>query len=200
MGNSKLNKLGCISVGTRLDVFLRLIISSSIFFVFKKKNVNFFRSIQKLILWPSEYFDLLSLLLYSNPLFMNTKCFDLSAYWNSLNFKGVLYYIFKISGMSCWLIIFINIKYKKNKYSKVNKVISQEVLFKSMAWAEREVSELFGLFFFFKSNNRKLITDYFFKIYPLLNWVPSVGFSELYLSAEGFFFNRSIKIFNSTLA
>ena len=47
-------------------------------------------------------------------------------------------------------------------------VLSIESIFKSAAWAEREVSELFGVFFFLKVSNRKLITDYFFKIYPML--------------------------------
>ena len=51
-----------------------------------------------------------------------------------------------------------------------------------------------------KVSDRKLITDYFFKSFPMLKWVPSVGFTEVSLSAEGYFVNRSVKLYNAALA
>ena len=62
------------------------------------------------------------------------------------------------------------------------------------------VLAFFGICFLAKITNRKLVTDYFFKVYPLLKWVPSIGFTEVYCSAEGFFANRSVKVFNSCLS
>jgi len=185
---------------SRIDIFIRLLIPGAFFLVLKKKLNTFFFFFSVVILWPKEYFDILSLILYSNIFFINTKLFDITAS-NNIKKKKInffLYYIFKVPVFSVWLVIFIELK--KTTGVSCKNVISIETIFKSAAWAEREVSELFGIFFFFKNSNRKLITDYFFKMYPMLKWVPSIGFSEVFLSSEGFFFNRSVKVFNSALS
>ena len=180
---------------SRIDVFLRLLLPSIFFFSLKKNSKTVVFNFYSFLFWPITFLDTLAITIFSNPIFLNTQFFDLSAFVSSKKSSDItLYYIFKIPLFSTWLIIFVSL----NKvYSRV---VSLEVLFKSIAWAEREVSELFGFFFFFKANNRKLITDYFFKLQPLLKWVPSIGFSEVYLSSEGFFKNRSIKVFNATLS
>jgi len=185
---------------SRIDIFIRLLVPGAAFLVLKKKLNTFFFFFSTIILWPKEYFDILSLILYSNIFFINTKLFDVTAS-NNIKKKKInffLYYIFKVPVFSVWLVVFIELK--KITGSSCKGIISIETIFKSAAWAEREVSELFGIFFFFKSSNRKLITDYFFKLYPMLKWVPSIGFSEVFLSSEGFFFNRSVKVFNSSLS
>jgi ribosomal protein S14 len=189
------------SLKYRLDLFLKLLIPVSKFLVFKKKapsaGVFFF----SFILWPGEFLDLLALVLYANPVFLNTKYFDTSAFLKSKR-RGlslVLYYIFKVPLFSTWLVVFVETG-DAARSSGSPRVLSIETLFRGASWAERELSELFGFFFFFKSNNRKLITDYFFKVYPLLKWVPSIGFSEIYVSAEGFFFLRPVKVFNASLS
>ena len=130
-------------------------------------------------------------------MFANSKLFDISAYVGVAS-AVTLYYIFLVPTFSSWLIVFLGAASRAR--GARSGVVSIEVLFKSAAWAEREASELFGVWFFFKKNNRKLITDYFFKMYPMLKWVPSIGFSEVYVSAEGFFANRPVKVFNSALA
>jgi hypothetical protein len=187
------------SGGPRLDVFLRLLVPGVYFKVLLRKSAVEVNPTAYLI-WPNEALDILALTVYSNPLFLNSKLFDISAFANSGAAPGVtLYYIFSIPLFSVWLVVFMTGRSFSAKKSPKN-TVSIEMLFKSAAWAERESSELFGIFFFFKKNNRKLITDYFFKIYPLLKWVPSIGFSEVYLSAEGFFANRAVKVFNSALA
>lgn len=141
--------------------------------------------------------DVLALTLHSNPIFSGSKLFDLSAY--SANSGALtIYYVFSVPAFSSWLVVFVSVTSQSSK-ARAN-VISVESLFKSAAWAEREAGELFGVWFLFKRNNRKLVTDYFFKIYPMLKWVPSIGFSEVYLSAEGYFANRPVKVFNSALA
>lgn len=191
----------------QIDIFIRLLLPNLVFFsVFKqKKSVN--SSAFSHLAISGEYLDIFSLLLYSNPLFINTMLYDVSAFINSLkkNTFKTLYYVFKVPTFNTWLVLFVpyeslsatNFAEKTN--NKLN-LISIEKLFKSASWGEREVGELFGINFFFKITNRKLITDYFFKVYPLLKWVPSIGFSEVYCSAEGYFYNRSVKVFNSALS
>jgi ribosomal protein S14 len=180
---------------SRIDVFLRLLLPTVFFFSLKKTHKTVLFNFYSFLFWPVVFLDLLAIIIFSNPIFLNVQFFDLSAFINSsLANKLTLYYTFKIPLFATWLVVFLPL-------TSSNVVApSLEILFKSLAWAEREVSELFGFYFFFKKNNRKLITDYFFKINPLLKWVPSIGFSEVYLSSEGFFKNRSIKVFNASLS
>jgi hypothetical protein len=185
----------------RMDLFLKLLIPAARFMVFKKRggSVNFF--FFDMVLWPGEFLDLLALMLYSNPIFLNSKYFDTSGFVRSglAGASVFLYYIFKIPLFSAWLVLFIPGGMPGSGRGSA-KIISVESLFRGAAWAEREFSELFGFFFLLKSNNRKLITDYFFKVFPMLKWVPSIGFSELYVSSEGFFFTRPVKVFNGSLS
>lgn len=186
----------------RIDIVLKLLAPSTSFFILKKNFFNFNFFFFTHLIWPGEYLDILILLFKSNPFFINTKLYDSSLFFinTSTTFKKVIYYIFKIPLFSNWLVIFFNLESSLSNFSKKLKVISIETAFKAMGWIERESSELFGIFFFGKKNNRKLITDYFLKIYPMLKWVPSIGFSELSLSSDGSFVLRNIKIQNISLA
>lgn len=183
---------------TDLSVYLRVLVPLAPFLVVKKKSQFLKTFTGTLLIWPGELLDTLALILYSNPIFFNTKLFDFSIFINKASY--VLYYIFKVPLFSTWLVVFSNYSHLGAPSSKNFNLISTETLFYSMSWLEREASELFGIFFFNKQNNRKLITDYFFKVYPMLKWVPSIGFSEVYVSSEGFFTTRKIKVFNSTLS
>ena len=191
-----------VTFSYRVDVFFRLLVPAALFVtVFKSYRAVFLNTYTYLIISPQSL-DVFNLLLFSNPLFLNTKLFDISAFINNLTvstFK-VLYYVYKLPTFSTWLILFIPYENLSSNLITSPKILSIEKLFKAASWAEREVSELFGIFFFSKVTNRKLITDYFFKVYPLLKWVPSVGFTEVYCSAEGFFSNRPVKVFNSALS
>lgn len=200
-GPNILKKKSGIILKLRLDIFLKLLVPGVTFLLLEKLTRNFISGKILTVLWPAEHLDILGLLLYANPIFLNTSLFDFSAYSGLKNEKSalVLFYLFKVPIISGWLVVFINQKLGVNSGKVVN-VVSLEILFKSLSWAEREVSELFGVFFFFKKNNRKLISDYFLKVYPMMKWVPSVGFSEIYLSSEGFFFNRPVRVFNGALS
>ena len=191
-----------VTFSYRVDVFFRLLLPAAIFVtVFKSYRSVFLNTYTYLIISPQSL-DVFNLLLFSNPLFINTKLFDISAFVNNLTtstFK-VLYYVYKLPSFSTWLILFVPYESLSSTLVSSSKILSIEKLFKAASWAEREVSELFGIFFFSKVTNRKLITDYFFKVYPLLKWVPSIGFTEVYCSAEGFFSNRAVKVFNSALS
>ena len=191
-----------VSFSYRVDVFFRLLLPAALFVaVFKSYQSVFLNTYTYLIIAP-QTLDVFNLLLFSNPLYMNTKLFDISAFINSVSatsFK-VLYYVYKLPTFATWLIMFVPYENLSSRSFTSTKILSVEKLFKAASWAEREVGELFGISFMSKITNRKLITDYFFKVYPLLKWVPSVGFTEVYCSAEGFFANRSVKLFNAALS
>jgi len=58
---------------------------------------------------------------------------------------------------------------------------------------------MFGFCFKGKQNNRKFMTDYNLKMYPMLKSNPSIGFSELVQSGEGSFTHRPVRAFGLTL-
>jgi NADH dehydrogenase (ubiquinone) Fe-S protein 3 len=51
-------------------------------------------------------------------------------------------------------------------------------IFKNANWAEREVFDLFGVFFYNHMNLRRILTDYTFKGHPLRKDFPLIGFVE----------------------
>lgn len=52
-------------------------------------------------------------------------------------------------------------------------------LYESAGWLEREVWDMFGIFFFGHSDLRRILTDYGFKGFPLRKDFPLSGFSEV---------------------
>lgn len=78
---------------------------------------------------------------------------------------------------------YLNIKEKKRGYI-IKKVKSFEVLqsvstvFKSGLYAEREVYDMFGIYFKENSDLRRILTDYGFKGYPLRKDFPLSGYKQ----------------------
>ena len=58
-------------------------------------------------------------------------------------------------------------------------------VFSVAGWFERELWDLFGIFFFKNLDLRKILTDYGFKGHPLRKDFPLTGFSELKYSLHG---------------
>ena len=159
-----------VTFSYRVDVFFRLLVPAALFVTVFKSYRSVFLNTYTYLIIPPQSLDVFNLLLFSNPLFLNTKLFDVSAFINNVTtstFK-VLYYVYKLPTFSTWLILFIPYENLSSNLITSPKILSIEKLFKAASWAEREVSELFGIFFFSKVTNRKLITDYFFKVNPLL--------------------------------
>lgn len=82
--------------------------------------------------------------------------------------------------------LYVNINYKSNlRYffqlliNKENLIVSISNLFKSVAWLEREIWDLFGLKFIYHKDLRRILTDYGFLGHPLLKQFPVIGFIEL---------------------
>ena len=58
-------------------------------------------------------------------------------------------------------------------------LISVSSLFRGVNWIEREIFDLFGIFFLLHSDLRTILTDYGFKGYPLRKDFPLTGFVDV---------------------
>jgi NADH-quinone oxidoreductase subunit C len=58
-------------------------------------------------------------------------------------------------------------------------VSSANFLYKSSGWLEREVWDLFGIFFVEHPDLRRILTDYGFQGFPLRKDFPLSGYTEL---------------------
>jgi len=65
-----------------------------------------------------------------------------------------------------------------------NKVKSLTLLFSSVNWLEREVWDMFGIFFENHFDLRRILTDYGFLGYPLRKDFPLLGFVEIKYSLD----------------
>ena len=88
--------------------------------------------------------------------------------------RFLLVYNFLSHKYSSRLFIICLIGFAKFQFS-----ISQN--FKAADWMEREIYDMFGIFFDFK-NNKRIFTDYGFYGYPLRKEFPLTGFFEIYFN------------------
>ena len=63
--------------------------------------------------------------------------------------------------------------------NKIEKNYSFTHLFNNLNWSEREVSEMYGINFLNKKDNRHLLLDYNFFDYPMLSTFPVQGYEEI---------------------
>ncbi len=70
----------------------------------------------------------------------------------------------------------IHIKIHVNEFTPVNSVIK---IYKSANWYEREVWDMFGIFFKNHNDLRRILTDYGFEGFPLRKDFPQTGYIEL---------------------
>jgi NADH-quinone oxidoreductase subunit C len=62
---------------------------------------------------------------------------------------------------------------------KINFISSITTLYNAACWAEREIFDLFGIFFINHPDLRKILTDYGFSGFPLCKDFPLTGYLEL---------------------
>jgi NADH:ubiquinone oxidoreductase subunit C len=83
----------------------------------------------------------------------------------------------------------LSILYNQRFTLKVNidgftSIKSLSNIFKSAGWLEREVWDLFGIFFSDHNDMRRILTDYGFQSFPLRKDFPLTGFIELIYSED----------------
>lgn len=91
-----------------------------------------------------------------------------------INVNCMIYYFF-LSKLNLKLNIYSYI-------SEINKINSIANLFNNAQWVERELSEMFGIFFLRKLDSRNLLLDYSYFGYPLLKVFPVTGNVEIYFN------------------
>lgn len=64
--------------------------------------------------------------------------------------------------------------------NEIDTLESISLVFFNASWVEREIWDLFGIFFKFHPDLRRILTDYGFKGYPLRKDFPLTGFFEVY--------------------
>jgi NADH dehydrogenase (ubiquinone) Fe-S protein 3 len=66
------------------------------------------------------------------------------------------------------------------KINEINPIPSTIFLFESANWLEREIWDMFGIFFSGHTDLRRILTDYGFNGHPLRKDFPLTGFKELF--------------------
>lgn len=72
----------------------------------------------------------------------------------------------------------------RTKIDELSAIVSAKEIFNSADWLEREVWDLFGIFFQNHTDLRRILTDYGFKGHPLRKEFPLSGFIEVYYNDE----------------
>nr|YP_004841733.1 NADH dehydrogenase subunit 9 [Ichthyophthirius multifiliis]AEL89275.1 NADH dehydrogenase subunit 9 [Ichthyophthirius multifiliis] len=157
-------------------------------YIWNSKKLNYNHSI---ILLPVNWISAINLCL-NNELFLSTNSLIESSAIDTSNYKLVMnnnnviklflnnnfiiyYNYFNYSLKSKLTIFFILNKYKK-KLNSIDKI------FINANWLERELSEMYGLNYSWKTDTRKLLLDYIKIESPLLKNYQSEGYQDIFYS------------------
>ena len=83
------------------------------------------------------------------------------------------YYIYYIYNLKMRLTIILNNETSTN-------LKSVDMIYKNANWLERELSEMYGIFYINKKDNRKLLLDYTKDENPLLKDFPTEGLNDIF--------------------
>jgi len=148
-------------------VFLKIILNKYIKKVHVKSNLLYIKTL-------AGYIYPIALFLKNHTASQFKTLVDIIAYDKPGNkFRFTLIYIL--------LSIDLNYRIKiELKLTEKNPIVSSLIpIYSSVGWLEREVWDLFGIFFFNNLDLRRILTDYGFIGYPLRKDFPLTGFIEV---------------------
>lgn len=143
-----------------------------------KSTTDFFLEIN--YKYITLFFTLISKnMTYNYDQLINITCVDnlnLSNFKNLNNRFSLVYILNSINTTSRLLI--------STSFSINTIVMSISTIYKSALWLEREIYDLFGVYFLKHNDLRRLLTDYGFKGFPLRKDFPLTGYVELRYNEE----------------
>lgn len=146
------------------------------FFEIQKKNLNklFFEYSEINIYLKTKYFYNIIFFLKKELLFYIENLSEIIAF-DKLKYKDrfeIIYYFLSLRN---------NVKvFLRIKAQEFEAIPTLSNFFKSATWLEREVWDLFGIYFLKNKDLRRILTDYGFEGHPLRRDFPLTGFFELY--------------------
>jgi NADH-quinone oxidoreductase subunit C len=99
---------------------------------------------------------------------------DICGIDNMKKFRNRFEINYNLLSVKYWLRI--HVKVQVQEFTPVNSVIG---IFKSANWYEREIWDMFGIFFKNHRDLRRILTDYGFEGFPLRKDFPQTGYVEL---------------------
>lgn len=136
-----------------------------IIFFFLEEYFFFFHSMDILSLFLILIFHYNFLFNY----FIDLTCVDFIE--NKFRFQLVYNIVSKVNNFRLICKTWIN--------DKIRSVFSLCSLFSGIVWFEREIMDLFGIYFFFNPDSRRILLDYAFVGYALRKDFPLTGYFEL---------------------
>ena len=134
---------------------------------------------------PSNYINNV-LKLMKNDLFLsNSYISEATAFdfYKSLEFLSNNYYNGLVYNLNVYLYnLNTRILFLTNLDFNNIKLTSSDSVYMNLNWLEREVSEMYGIYFSHKLDCRKLLLDYSKQEYPLLKSYPCEGYNEVFYS------------------
>lgn len=172
-------KFNYVFVYSILRVFLFFIEAVTIQnYVYKNNSmVDFIVKIKSIFVF-NVFFLLSKSILHCYNQLMTLTCIDNLGldFFSKLERFSLFYVLNKINTVSR-LIFFCN-------FAEENLISSISSIYKDANWLEREVYDLFGVFFYNHPDLRRILTDYGFQSFPLRKDFPLTGYFELNFSEK----------------
>ena len=131
-------------------------------------------------------------LFYSNSFLVEMSAIDTLKYNKIIPESEFFNFKDRFLVYSIYYFYFIKIKITLVQ-STNNNLNSIDTIYKNASWLEREVSEMFGINFINKKDNRSLLLDYSRNEFPLLKDFPTEGYYEIYYD----FFENKVDYFKN---
>lgn len=144
---------------------------------------NFYKKINNLtlnIIILNKWLKFINYLLKYNSFFFKTMLIDINTFDYNKNF----FLNNKFLNLNCIIYLYYNYNhsFKINllTFTNINNsIITIENIFFNSTWIERELSELYGIFFLKKKDIRNLLLDYNYIGNPFLKKFPNCGYIEI---------------------